>query len=129
MLRIQLKKEIISFLLSWNLFAFSLLQIIKMFVFSFETGSYYISLNILIYALLFIVFCLVCKKRFYLKINFPYFLLLNLIYALSMTFYAYAYHKTVMTSDDFFNYSFYFILFIANTILSSVFFLFTSQKK
>lgn len=94
----EIKKETYYHLFSLSLFSFSVFQFLSLFTYSFRTNGNNALLCTAISSIIFLVFYITLKAKAIL--TYSHFILLCIIYSLSILVFAFIYQKIVMTSDE-----------------------------
>ena len=122
------KDKLISFVL-WAFFSLALAQFVSVFFFSFDSTSSRTVSILCLYCVFSFAYYFITKKRFRLNLNYPQYIIYNLLFSVLIALFSYVYFRLVMLNNDNFHYRLYLTLLVTNFLLGSLLYLFTLIKK
>ena len=122
------KEKVISFFI-WAFFSFAMLQLFSVFVYLINSGIAFFLIAALLYSCSLLGYAAVFRIRFHVSLNFLHYTISNVLMVILMTGFSFGYYLMVKLSNDVYQLGYYAALAIFNTLLGSLFFLFTLIKK
>ena len=129
MFALLFRKSHLFFLLTWSLFVFSLSELLKVYMYTFDINDFYLFLVASIESIMFLLFYLLFRVRFKVSLKYACYVFFCIVYNLIIFLYAWIYFIALSLNNEFFNTHFYITTAILNIIGSSALFTLTLINK